>query len=97
MIPFKRMWEDTSEMILKDEVKDVLITEKYKGGFVVEEEGTTEFINKEDFVDFWCKLLCFEEFSKEEAIKQGKLKYVYEIIKNLPYVNESSNVLRLVD
>lgn len=97
MIPFKKMWEDALTMVLQDEVQNVYIIEKYKGGFVVEEEGNTEFINKEDFVDFWCRMLCFSEFSKEEAIKQGKLKYVYEVIKNLPYVKESANVLRLVE
>lgn len=97
MIPFKKMWEDALSMISKDEITNIYITEKYRSGFVVEEEGITEFINKDDFIEFWCKMLCFKEFSKEDALQQGKLKYVYEVIKKLPYVNERSNVLRLMD
>nr|WP_272509040.1 hypothetical protein [Clostridium ganghwense] len=91
------MWEDAVVMISKDEVKDIDIIEKYKTGFVIREEGTTKFVTKEDFVDFWCRMLCFNEFSKEEANKQDALKYVYKVIKNLPYISESADVLKLVD
>lgn len=97
MIPFKRVWEDAINMVTKDQIKSVDIIEKYNTGFIVMEEGVTKFVTKDDFVEFWCKMLCCKEFSQKEASKNGCLKYVYDIIKNLPYVNENSGVLKLVD
>lgn len=97
MIPFKKMWEDAFNMISKDEVKDIDIVEKYRTGFVIIEEGNTKFVTKDDFVDFWCRMLCYKEFSREEANKQDGLKYVYKVIKNLPYISENSGVLKLVE
>ncbi|MCY6957670.1 MULTISPECIES: hypothetical protein [Clostridium] len=97
MVPFKKMWEDAFGIISKDEVEDIYIVEKYSTGFVIEEEGITKFITKDDFVDFWCRMLCFKEFSKEDANKQDKFKYVYHVVKKLPYIKENSGVLQLVD
>ncbi|MCY6484645.1 hypothetical protein OW763_09865 [Clostridium aestuarii] len=97
MIPFKKMWEDVSAIISDNTIGEIDIVEKYNTGFVISEDGVTKFVNKDDFVNFWCKMLCFKEFSKEDADKEDKLIYVYEVIKNLPYITESSNVLKLVD
>lgn len=97
VIPFQKMWEDALSIISKKEIKDVNIVETYKGGFIVEEGDITEFVNKDDFVDFWCKMLCFKEFSKNEAKNHHKLKYVYKVIEKLPYVNESCDTLKLLD
>lgn len=97
VIPFQKMWEDALSMISKEEIKDMNIVETYKGGFIVEEGDVTEFINKDDFVDFWCKMLCYKEFPKDEAKDHHKLKYVYKVIEKLPYVNESTNKLKLVE
>lgn len=97
VIPFQKMWEDALSMISKEEIKDMNIVETYKGGFIVEEGDITEFVNKDDFVYFWCKMLCCKEFPREEAINDHKLKYVYKVIKKLPYVDESSNRLKLVE
>ncbi|KEI04626.1 hypothetical protein IRP63_09535 [Clostridium botulinum] len=97
MVPFKRVWEDAIRMVSKDEIKDINIVETYKGGFVVEENKDTEFINKDDFVYFWSKMICNNEVLKEEVSSGRKLKYVYEIVKNLPYISENANGLKLVD
>lgn len=97
MVPFKKMWEDALTLISENELEDISIVESYKGGFVVKEKNDTEFINKEDFVDFWCKMLYNREVAKDEAIQGRKSRYIYQIIRNLPYVDESCNVLKLVD
>ncbi|MCD3193809.1 hypothetical protein G8S49_04085 [Clostridium botulinum C] len=98
MVPFKRVWEDAVTMVSKDEVKDVNIVETYNGGFVVAEENEdTEFINKDDFVYFWSKMICNNEVSKKEVENGRRLKYVYQIVKKLPYVSENSDSLKVID
>lgn len=97
MIPFKKMWEDAFIVISEDKFDDIDIVETYSTGFVVEEEGMAKFINKEDFADFWCRMLCFNEVSQEELNNEGNFKYIYNVVKRLPYIKEKSGVLRLVD
>jgi len=97
VVPFKKMWEDAQVVILENELENLNIVERYNGGFVVREENGMEFINREDFVDFWCKMLCNKEVSKDDAAKERKAMYIYDIVKNLPYVIENSDILKLVD
>lgn len=99
MIAFKKMWDDVSVILSSDEIKDIQIVEKYKSGFVVKDENNTHFVTKDDFVDFWCNMICFNKVEKDEILnnKKSGLKYVYEIIKTLPYINENEGILKLTE
>ncbi|NMM63157.1 hypothetical protein HBE96_10700 [Clostridium sp. P21] len=97
MIAFKTMWNDVCGSVSNNKIKDVEILEEFKTGFVVKDEEDTHFITKDDFVDFWCNMLCFNEVEKDAILKEEKqkLKYVYEIVKTLPYINEKEGILRV--
>lgn len=99
MVAFKKMWDDVSVILSNDEFKDIQIIEKYKSGFVVMDENKTHFVTKDDFVDFWCNMLCFNKVEKDQILNNEKsgLKYVYEIIKTLPYINENEGILKLTE
>lgn len=99
MVAFQRMWDDVSIILSKDEVKDFQIVEKFNSGFVVRDNDNTHFVTKDDFVDIWCNMLCFNEVEKEKFLNDEKsgLKYVYEIIKTLPYINENEGILKLIE
>jgi hypothetical protein len=99
MVAFKKMWDDVSVILSNDEFKDIQIIEKYKSGFVVKDENKTHFVTKDDFVDFWCNMLCFNKVEKDQILNNEKsgLKYVYEIIKTLPYINENEGILKLTE
>jgi hypothetical protein len=99
MVAFKKMWDDVSRIISKENIQDVHIVEKFKSGFIVKDNEDTHFVTKDDFVDFWCNMLCFNKVNKEELTKGGKLKskYVYEIIKTLPYIKENEGTLNLTE
>ena len=96
MIFFKDMWEDVKIILNKEEELNIKIIEKYNSGFTVKEEDVTTFITRDDFVDLWCKMLYYNQIELNLNDKEHfKQKYVYEILKKLPYVTEESGVLRL--
>lgn len=97
MVAFKTMWEDVCSILSNDEIKDIDIVEKFSTGFVVKENDNTEFITRDDFVDFWCKLLCMNEISREEIIRdeKPKLKFVYDVVKRLPYIKDNGDMIKL--
>lgn len=97
MMAFKTMWNDVCGSISNNEIKNIEIVEKFKSGFVVKDKEDTHFVTKDDFVDFWCNMLFFNEVDKNKISKEGKskLKYVYEVIKTLPYINENEGILTL--
>lgn len=97
MVAFKTMWNDVCGSISNSKIEDIEILEEFKSGFVVKDKEDTHFITKDDFVDFWCSMLCFNEVEKDSILKEGKqkLRYVYEIVKTLPYINEKEGILRL--
>ncbi|KEH97867.1 hypothetical protein Z968_08745 [Clostridium novyi A str. 4552] len=97
MIPFKKVWEDSLAMISKDEVKELNIVETYKGGFVVKEDEDMEFINKDDFIYLWSKMICNNNISEDDALVNEKFRCVYQILKKLPYISESTTGLKIVD
>lgn len=98
MVSFKRMWNDVKQILNDGEDIGIEIMEKYSSGFTVKEEESTTFVTRDDFVDFWCKMLYHNEIAEEELEKETcKQKYIYEIIRKLPYINESSGVLRIVE
>lgn len=98
MIAFKKMWEDVRLILSNEECSDVEILEKFNCGFTVKEQDDIIFITRDDFVDFWCKLLYYNELSLEQILKEdkSKLKCIYMIIKQLPYISESSGVIKLI-
>ncbi|MDP4143068.1 MAG: hypothetical protein Q8936_01110 [Bacillota bacterium] len=97
MVAFNEMWNDVSKIIKKGEVNDIYIVECFKSGFTVQTNEETEFVTKEDFVDFWCRMLYYNEVSKKQIMKEktSKAKYIYSLISQLPYVTENSGVLRV--
>lgn len=97
MIEFKKMWSDVSDLLSNEEISEIDIVEHFKSGFVVRDCEETYFVTRDDFVDFWCKILCSHEISKEQILsdKKTKEKYVYPIIKRLPYISETAVGLKL--
>jgi len=98
MITFKQMWDDVQLILSNEGPLDIEILERFNCGFTVKEQDNVIFITKDDFVDFWCKLMYYNEVSLEQVLKQDKikLKYICTIIKKLPYVSESSGVIKLI-
>ena len=98
MVPFKKMWEDVRLILSDEEYSDIEITERFNCGFTVKERDNIIFITRDDFVDFWCKLLYYNELSLEQVLEgnKSKPKYIYTIIKQLPYISESSGVIKLL-
>lgn len=98
LVSFKKMWTDVKEILAQGEI-DVDIMEKYSCGFTVRENDTTTFVTRDDFVDFWCKLLYHNEIAADEIVDDStcKQKYIYKIIKRLPYIYENSGILRIVE
>ena len=98
MIAFKQMWEDVQLILLDEEYSDIEIMERFKCGFTVKVQNNIMFITKDDFSDIWCKLLYYNELTLEQIIKEDKVKpkYIYNIIKQLPYVSEQLGVIKLI-
>lgn len=99
MIAFKKMWEDVYKLLSNEELIDINITERLKSGFIYKEQDETTFITKEDFVDFWCNMLYFNEVDHKAIYEDGDTKkiVIYNIIKKLPYVSEEKSKLRLIN
>ena len=99
MIAFKKMWDDVQLILSNGEYSDIEIVERFNCGFTVKENDNIIFITRDDFVDFWCKLLYYNELTLEQILKDDKLKqkYIYIIIKQLPYISESSGVIKLIE
>ncbi|GAA0739953.1 hypothetical protein [Clostridium oceanicum] len=95
MIHFKKMWEDVCNIIKSDTLEDIEIVEMFKTGFVVKTNEGTEIVTKDDFVDFWCKMLCLNEVNKSEISELGNPceEYVFNLVKKLPYVNDNNGVI----
>lgn len=98
MVAFKQMWEDVRLILSNKEYSDIEISERFNCGFTVKEQDNIVFITRDDFVDFWCKLLYYNELSLEQVLKddKSKPKYIYTIIKQLPYISENAGVIKLV-
>ncbi|MBU3159804.1 hypothetical protein KPL37_08575 [Clostridium frigoris] len=98
MISFKQMWDDVLLMLSDNEYSDIEIIERFENGFAVKEQGNIIFITKADFSDVWCKLLYYNKLTLEQIIEDDKLKpkYIYNIIKQLPYVSENSGEIKLI-
>ena len=98
MVAFKKMWEDVSLILSDEDYSGIEILERFNCGFTVKERGNVIFITRDDFVDFWCKLLYYNELSLEQVSKDDKLKpkYIYTIVKQLPYILENSGVIKLI-
>lgn len=99
MIAFKQMWDDVVDIISNDKIEDIKIIEKYNNGFVVNDDADNYFVGKQDFVDFWCNILYFNEITMDSLSdkKESKFKYVYAVVKNLPYINENSGRIKLME
>lgn len=97
MVSFTKMWNDVFTMINENETDDMKIVEKFKSGLIVLNEKDKEFITKDDFVDFWCKLLYYNEISIEKIIGNSfKSEYVYSLVSKLPYISENDGIIKLV-
>lgn len=99
MVAFKKMWDDVLRLFQNEEKLNYHIIKTYDEGFIIGEKEDTTFVTKKDFIDFWCKMLYFNEISREQIKEEdnGNMTYIYDIIKNLPYVSEVRGVLRIVE
>ena len=90
MITFKKMWDDVLLMLSNEEYVDIIL-ERSNYGFAVKHSYNITFITKDDFSNFWCKLLYYKELSLEQSLGNDKLisKYIYNIVKRLPYISEN--------
>lgn len=98
MVPFKKMWDDVLLILSDEEYSNIEILERFNCGFTIKEKDNIIFITRDDFVDVWSKLLYYNELTLEQLLKDDKVKpkYIYTIIKQLPYVSESSGVIKLI-
>jgi hypothetical protein len=88
------MWDDVWDMITAGSIQKLNVVKEFQYGIIIQNElGKQEFVTKDDFRDFWCKMLYYNEVSKEQTLEEGKQGYVYEVIKQLPYIAEVSNKL----
>lgn len=99
MIAFKTMWNDVTSMLSENKLDGIEITENFKTGFIVNDNGNSTFITRDDFVDFWCRMLCNKQISESEikSDEKSKMQYVYDVVKKLPYVRESEGTLKLME
>lgn len=99
MISFKTMWNDVNSILNKEEDVGLNIIEKYNSGFTVKEKDKTVFVTRDDFVDFWCKILCCDniEIKKLMDNDNSKEKYIYSVIKKLPYIEENLGMISIVE
>lgn len=98
MVSFKKMWEDVRLILSSEDYSDIKILEKYNYGFTVKERNNVIFITRDDFVDFWCELLYYNEVSLEQVLngEKAKPKYIYSIVKQLPYISENYGVIKIM-
>lgn len=99
MIAFNKMWNDVCSMLSEKNIENLSIVENFKNGFVVRNNENTEIVTKDDFIDVWCKMLYYNEISEHQinAEKKVKQKYVYDIIKQLPYIAENYGILKIAE
>lgn len=99
MVAFTKMWDDVCGLLTDEKLENMNIVETFKTGFVVKSDNETQFVTKDDFIDVWCKMLYFNEISKTQIDKEHKTKqkYVYQVIKQLPYICENCDTLRIVE
>lgn len=98
MVAFKRMWDDVCQLLINNiSIKNMQAMDESQVILFIDEDGEYKFITKEDFVDFWCRMLYYNKVSMEQILREEKsnLKYVYEVIKGLPYIKEVSGMLLL--
>jgi len=91
------MWDDVLLLLSNEEYTDIDILERLNCGFTVKDNDDNIFITKDDFSSFWCRLLYYKELTLDQVLDDDKLKpkYIYTIIKQLPYISERSGVIRL--
>lgn len=100
VISFKRMWDDVGGLLKNSiSIGSIEVQDEFDVLYALDDDGEYRFITKEDFIDFWCRMLYYSKVSKEQIIREDKinLKYVYEIIKRLPYIKEEAGSLVLLE
>jgi hypothetical protein len=97
MVAFKKVWDDVCGIITNKKLENVEIVEGFDSGFVLKVEENIHFITKQDFVDFWCGMVCENKIDKERVMNHGNSdkKIVYDILKQLPYINEKEETLKM--
>ncbi|EJO5346577.1 hypothetical protein NRP93_000628 [Clostridium botulinum] len=99
MIHFKTMWDDVCSILDHNEIENLEILESFKTGFIVKTKDGSEFVTRDDFVDFWCHMLCFNKVTPidiEQKDKETK-KCICDIVKNLPYISDDNGIISLVE
>lgn len=98
MIAFKKIWDDICEITSNNSINEnVKIIENFDSGFVIQDNADVHFLTKDDFVDFWCNISCVDSASKDDLLSNSKSKYIYEIMKNLPYICEHDGIIKIAE
>lgn len=97
MFKFKKMWTDLNNMV-NSGAYSLNIDSELKNVFIIKEEGETTLLTKEDFVDFWSKMLLFNhvDIDPKELKDNKKLYYVCDLLKKLPYIKEENGNIVLM-
>ena len=96
MVSFMKMWSDLNSILDSNDINNCQIIEHYEDGFSVKSDNVITFISKDDLVDCWCRMLYYNEVSKEQMNdSNSSKKCVYDLLKNLPYISDCGDALRV--
>ena len=97
MFKFKKMWADLNDMV-NNGVYNLNIDSELENVFIIKENGETTLLTKDDFVDFWAKMLLFHQVNvgPDELKGDKKLYYVCSLLKELPYIKEENGNMLLM-
>lgn len=98
MVSFKKMWEDVNSLVISGEFNDLENIRGYEEGFIVNNEGETMFLDSQDFIDFWSKMLLYSEIDKSSILdnQNNNFNLIYMLVRQLPYIEENQGKLTLM-
>ena len=97
MFKFKKMWTDLNDMV-DNGAYNFNIDSELKNVFIIKDQGETTLLTKDDFVDFWAKILLFHQVNidPKDLKNDKKLYYVCSLLKGLPYIKEEKGNIVLM-
>jgi hypothetical protein len=98
MVSFKKMWEDVNSLVIAGKFNDLENIKSYEEGFIVNNEGETMFLDSQDFIDFWCKMLLYREIDMSSKLnnQNDNFNLIYMLVRQLPYIEENQGKLTLM-
>ena len=98
MVSFRKMWEDVNSLVTAGKFNELENIKSYEDGFIVNNEGKTLFLDPQDFIDFWCKMLLYREIDMSSVLKKenNNFNLIYRLIRQLPYVEDNQGKFTLM-